>query len=50
MTLDYRFKIPHLILATSLTIGLGMAKHANAFSFLIDLDSREVTQLGTLVR
>ena len=48
MTLDYRFKIPHLILATSLTIGLGMAKHANAFSFLIDLDSREVTQLGTL--
>ena len=48
--LSHCFKVSSLILATTLITSLGFANHANAQqrAFLVDLNSRTVTDLGTL--
>jgi probable HAF family extracellular repeat protein len=51
MTLSQYFNVRHLILAAALTAGLGPGDHANAQeqrAFLVDLNSRTVTEFGTL--
>src|SRR5688572_2476566 len=50
MTLSHCFKIRSLILAAVLLIGFGHVTHASAqqHSFLVDLNSRTATKLGTL--
>lgn len=48
--LGHCFKVSSLILATALTTSLGFSHHANAQqrTFLVDLNSRTATDLGTL--
>jgi probable HAF family extracellular repeat protein len=50
MIIKHCFDVRNLILATTLLISLGFVTHATAeqHSFLIDLDSKQVTSLGSL--